>query len=59
MEPGKAHGRLWRTLGERIMPRPDQPSDTNGPPRNEDLFRIYIAFVAIAVLLTVSLPLSA
>jgi hypothetical protein len=45
---------------ERIMPpQPDEPPGANGQPKNEDLFRIYIVFVAIAVLLTVSLPLLA
>ena len=41
------------------MSSPDQQSSGEGPPRNEDLFRVYIAFVAIAVLLSLSLPLLA
>ena len=41
------------------MPCPDKQSSGDGPPRNEDLFRVYIAFVAIAVLLSLSLPLLA
>lgn len=39
------------------MPCPDKQSSGDGPPRNEDLFRVYIAFVAIAMLLSLSLPL--
>lgn len=39
------------------MPCPDKlPVE---PPKNEDLFRVYVAFVAIAVLLSLSLPLLA
>jgi hypothetical protein len=41
------------------MPSPGQQSNGDGPPKNEDLFRVYIAFVVIAVLLTLSLPLQA
>jgi hypothetical protein len=44
---------------ELVMACPDKQSNGDGPPRNEDLFRLYIAFVAIAVLLTLSLPLLA
>lgn len=39
--------------------QPDEPSGAHGQPKNEDLFRIYIAFVAIAALLMMSLPLLA
>jgi len=38
------------------MPGPEEPSSAEGRAKNEDLFRVYMAFVAIAVLLTVSLP---
>lgn len=41
------------------MPRPGKQSDPGEPSKNEDLFRIYVALVAIAVLLSLSLPLLA
>ena len=41
------------------MPRPDKNLGPEEPPKNEDLFQIYIVIVAIAMLLGVSLPLLA
>jgi hypothetical protein len=45
--------------GSRVMPSPDKPPGADGPRKNEDLFRIYIVFVAIAALLALSLPTTA
>ena len=39
------------------MSRPEKQPAPVEPPKNEDLFRVYVAFVAIAVLLSLSLPL--
>lgn len=38
------------------MPGPEEPSSAEGRAKNEDLFRVYIVFVAIATLLSLSLP---
>ena len=41
------------------MPSPDMPPGADGQRKNEDLFRIYVVFIAIIALLTLSLPTAA
>ena len=41
------------------MPGPDKPPGADGQRKNENLFRVYMVFVAIAALLALSLPTTA
>jgi hypothetical protein len=41
------------------MPGPDKPPGSDRQRKNEDLFRVYMVFVAIAALLALSLPITA